>query len=191
MRRRRLPFTVLVVIAGVLGAGIAFLVAGPMLAGHTKELLFVIAGGVGLVAALSSLEVAMIGLVTISYVDGFLKGLIVSPITVFAKDIVLAAGLIRWFWLGLTRQRWEALRLPVILPARAHIERMLVTIVLLSLVTGIYAIVQYNIGFEHLYALSPGFSFYNRFTWGSGVRAVATFVAPGALLYWSGTLYTR
>jgi len=226
MRRRRLPFTVLVVIAGVLGAGIAFLVAGPMLAGHTKELLFVIAGGVGLVAALSSLEVAMIGLVTISYVDGFLKGLIVSPITVFAKDIVLAAGLIRWFWLGLTRQRWEALRLPVILPAflfiiycvaqmfntetasplvalaglrswivwipvlviaydymttRAHIERMLVTIVLLSLVTGIYAIVQYNIGFEHLYALSPGFSFYNRFTWGSGVRAVATFVAPGAL----------
>jgi len=226
MRRRRLPLVVLLVLAGVLGAGIAFLVAGPILAGRTKELLFVIGGGVGLIAALSSLEVAMIGLVAISYVDGFLKGLIVSTASVFAKDIVLAIGLIRWLWLGLTRQRWEALRLPVILPAflftlycaaqmfntetasplvalaglrswvvwipvliiaydymttQAHIERMLVTIVVLSLGTGIYAIVQYNIGFGHLYALSPGFGFYDRFGWGSGVRAVSTFVGPGAL----------
>ena len=226
MRRRRLPFMALLVIAGVVGAGIAFLVAGPVLAGRTKELLFVIGGGVGLIAALSSLEVAMIGLVVICYVDGFLKGLVVSAASVFAKDIVLAIGIIRWLWLGLTRQRWEALHLPVILPAilftlyctaqmfntetasplvalaglrswvvwipvliiaydymttRAHIERMLLTIVLLSLVTGIYAIVQYNLGFGHLYALGSGFDFYDRFTWGSGVRAVSTFVGPGAL----------
>jgi len=226
MKRRRLPLTVLLVIAGVVGAGIAFLVAGPVLAGRTKELLFVLGGGVGLIAALSSLEAAMIGLVAISYVDGFLKGLVVSTASVFAKDIVLAIGLIRWLWLGLTRRRWEALRLPVILPAflfimyctaqmfntetasplvalaglrswvvwipvliiaydymttQAHIERMLVTIVVLSLVTGIYAIVQYNLGFGHLYALGPGFDFYDRFTWGSGVRAVSTFVNPAAL----------
>ncbi len=226
MRRRRLPLAVLLVIAGVVGAGVAFLVAGPVLAGRTKELLFVIGGGVVLIAALSSLEVAMIGLMAISYVDGFLKGLVVSAASVFAKDIVLAIGLMRWLWLGLTRQRWEALRLPVILPAflftlyctaqmfntetasplvalaglrswvvwipvlliaydymttRAHIERMLVTIVVLSLVTGIYAIVQYNLGFEHLYALSSSFDFYDRFGWGSGVRAVSTFVGPGAL----------
>jgi len=226
MKRRRLPVTVLLVIAGVVGAGIAFLVAGPVLAGRTKELLFVIGGGVVLIAALSSLEVAMVGLMAISYVDGFLKGLVVSAASVFAKDIVLAIGLIRWLWLGLTRQQWEALRLPVILPAilftlycaaqmfntetasplvalaglrswvvwipvlliaydymttRAHIERMLVTIVVLSLVTGIYAIVQYNLGFGHLHALSPGFDFYDRFGWGSGVRAVSTFVNPAAL----------
>ncbi len=216
----------LLAIAGVVGAGIAFLSVGPVLAGRTKELLFVLGGGVGLIAALSSLEVAMIGLMTVSYVDGFLKGLVVSTASVFAKDIVLAAGLIRWLWLGLSGQRWEALRLPVILPAflftlyctaqmfntetasplvalaglrswvvwipvliiayeymttRAHIERMLVAIVILSLATGIYAIVQYNIGFDHLYALSPGFSFYTDFGWGSSVRAVSTFVNPGAL----------
>jgi len=226
MRRRKLPLAVLLMIAGVLGAGIAFLASGPLLAGRTRELLFVVGGGVGLIAVLSSLEVAMIGLIVISYVDGFLKGLVVSTATVFAKDIILAIALIRWLWLGLTRQRWEALHLPVMLPAflftlycaaemfntetasplvalaglrswviwiavlivayeyittRAHIERMLVTIVLLSLGTGIYAIIQWNLGFEHLYALGPGFDFYNRFGWGSGVRAVSTFVGPGAL----------
>jgi len=216
----------LLVIAGMVGSGVAFLVSGPLLAGHTKQLLFAIAGSIGLIAVLSSLEVATIGLISISYVDGFLKGLVVSTVTVFAKDIVLAIGLIRWLWLGLTRQRWEALRLPVILPAflfiiycvaqmfntetasplvalaglrswivwipvlivaydymttRAHIERMLIAVVILSLVTGIYAIVQYNIGFDHLYALSPRFDFYRDFQWGSGVRAVSTFVSPGAL----------
>ncbi len=226
MRRRRLPLTVLLMMAGVLGAGIAFLSAGPMLAGRTKELLLLLGGSVGLIVALSSLEVAMIELMAISYVDGFLKGLVVSTATVFAKDIVLAIALVRWLWLGLSRQRWDALHLPVILPAflfilycaaemfntetasmlvalaglrtwvvwiavlvvayeymttRAHIERMLVTIVLLSLGTGTYAIIQWNLGFEHLYALGPGFDFYNRFGWGSGVRAVSTFVGPGAL----------
>jgi len=226
MRRRRLPMIMLLVMAGGVGAGIAFLTAGPMIAGRTKEVLFVVGGGVGLIAALSSLEVAVIGLMVICYVDGFLKGLVVSTATVFAKDIVLAIALVRWLWLGLSRQRWEALRLPVILPAflfilycaaemfntetasmlvalaglrswviwiavlivsyeymttRAHIERMLFNIVILSLGTGIYAIVQYNIGFGHLYALGPGFDFYNRFGWGSGVRAVSTFVGPGAL----------
>jgi len=226
MRRRKLPLAGLLMIAGVVGAGIAFLTVGPILAGRTKELLFVIGGSVGLIAALSSLEVTMIGLVVICYVDGFLKGLIVSVASVFAKDIVLAIGVIRWLWLGLTRRQWEALRLPVILPAflftlyctaemfntetasplvalaglrswviwipvlivaydymttRAHIERMLVTIVAFSLGTGIYAIVQWNLGFEHLYALGPGFDFYDRFAWGSGVRAVSTFVNPAAL----------
>ncbi len=226
MRQRRMSVTLLLVIAGVMGAGIAFVATGPLLAGRTKELLYAIGAGVGLIAVLSSLEVAMIGLMAVSYVDGFLKGLVISAATVFTKDIVLAIGLIHWLWLGLTRQRWEALRLPVILPAflfilycvaqmfntetasplvalaglrswviwipvlivayeymttRAHIERMLVTIVILSLGTGIYAIVQYNIGFGHLTALSSGFEFYDRFGWGSGVRAVSTFVGPGAL----------
>jgi len=226
MRRRRLPPTMLLVIAGVVGAGIALLATGPVMAGRTKELLFILGGGVVIMAALSSLEVAMIGLMAIAYVDGFLKGLVVITATVFAKDIVLAVGLLRWLWLGLSRQRWEALRLPVILPAflftlycaaemfntetasplvalaglrswvvwipvliiayeymitRAHIERMLVAIVILSLGTGIYGIIQYNIGFGHLYALGPGFDFYDRFGWGSGVRAVSTFVGPGAL----------
>ncbi len=102
MRRRNVA-PLVIVLAAVIGAGIAFLATGPVLTGHARELLLAIGGLVFLLAALGSLEVAMIGLLAIAYVDGFLKGLIVSTITVF--------------WLGLTRQRWEALRLPVILPA--------------------------------------------------------------------------
>ncbi len=225
MRRRRLPPAASLVVAGVVGLAIAALAAGPTVHGQTmKVVLAVLAVGV-FVAALASLEVALLALIIVAFMDGFTKCLVISPATLLAKDIMLIIALVRWLWMGLAAQRWGALRLPVILPAflltlyciaqmfntetasplvalaglrswiiwigvvivayeyirtRAHIERVLVLIMVLALATGIYGIVQYNLGFGHLYRLSEGFDYYGDFTWGTGVRAVSTFVGPGA-----------
>ena len=55
-------------------------------------------------------------------------------------------------------------------------ERLVLYLVVLGLLTAVYGIVQYRIGFAHLAALGPGFDFYNRFAWGTGVRATSSFV---------------
>ena len=225
MRRRKLSGTLVLVVGGVLGLAIAALVAGPIVGGQGMTVaLVVLAVGV-IIAALFSMEVAILALIVIAFTDGFVKCLVVSPATLLAKDAMLMAGLICWVWLGLTTHRWQALRLPIILPAfvftlycvaqtfntetahylvamaglrswiiwigvlvvayeymttRAHIERMVLVIMVLALATGIYGITQYNVGFGHLYALSGGFGYFSGFSWGSGVRALSTFVQPGA-----------
>lgn len=89
---------------------------------------------------------------------------------------VAAAGLRSWIvWLPVVVLAYDALR------KRANLDRMLLLIIVLALFTGAYGILQYNIGFEHLYRLGQGFAFYNRYGWDQNtVRATSTFVAPGA-----------
>jgi len=53
-------------------------------------------------------------------------------------------------------------------------------VVLVGVATSIYGIVQHQIGFDHLYALSSGFDFYRKFGSGETVRAASTYVAPAS-----------
>jgi len=225
MRRRRLPGAMVLGIAGIVGIVIAVVATGPVLQGRALEIILGLVGVGVIIGALASLEVALLALIAVAFMDGFAKSLVVSPASLLAKDILLMAGLAHWMWMGLTEGKWSALRLPIILPAfvftlyciaemfntetgsylvalaglrswiiwlgvailgyeyiqsRAHIERIFFLIMVLALGTGIYGIYQYNVGFGHLYALSDGFSYFNRFSWGEGVRAVSTFVGPGS-----------
>ncbi len=79
---------------------------------------FLIALGVGaLLAACASLDLAVALLLIVSFLDGFLKGIDPSKLSVFAKDIALLIAFARWGWANLLRRHWPALRMPVTIPA--------------------------------------------------------------------------
>jgi hypothetical protein len=61
----------------------------------------------------------------------------------------------------------------------AKIWNLVIFVAALAAVTAVYGIVQFNIGFDHLQSLGPGFTFYNRFGGvGKHVRATSTLVSP-------------
>jgi len=225
MRRSRFSQPLVVAIAGTVAVAAAIGLSVLCTGGQFSRAGLIAVGLAVGIAAFCSLEVAVIALLIAAFTDGFAKGLAPGPVSVLAKDFLLMIGLLRWIWLGVTSQRWESLRLPVILPAflfivycaaemfntetasmlvalagfrswviwipllvvsyeyltsRQRIERLLVILMAIAFATGIYGIVQYNIGFSHLYNLGPGFAFYREFSWGGGVRALSTLVQPGA-----------
>ncbi|HEY3398604.1 MAG TPA: O-antigen ligase family protein [Armatimonadota bacterium] len=66
--------------------------------------------------------------------------------------------------------------------SRAQLQRLLVLVVGLGLLTGIYGIVQFRVGYGHLQGLGAGFAYYTTHFNVLGtdtVRAVSTFVSPG------------
>jgi hypothetical protein len=67
--------------------------------------------------------------------------------------------------------------------SRARVERLLLLVIGMAFVTGLYGMIQYRSGFSSLNSLGTGFAFYARHFGAPGetVRAVSTFVSPGAL----------
>ncbi len=225
MRRSKLSQAMVILVGGGLALGVALGLSLLCTQGQFVKAGLLVAGAAVTIAAFCSLEVALIALLAVCFFDGFAKSLVPGPVSVLAKDFLMIIGLLRWTWLGVTSQRWDALRVPLILPAflfivycaaemfntetlnflvalagfrawviwiavfvisyeylttRQQVERLLIAIMLIALASGIYGIVQYNIGFGHLHRLSPDFGFYTRFRWGEGVRATSTLVNPGA-----------
>ncbi len=224
MRRSKISQTAVVIMAGALGLTIALGLSMLCTQGRFAHAGLLVAGGAVAIGAICSLEVATIALLAVCFTDGLAKGLAPGPVSLLAKDLLLLIGLLRWVWVGLNSERWESLRLPLVLPAflfiiycavemfntetasmlvalagfrswviwipvfvlsyeylttRQRLERLLVAVMVIALATGVYGIVQYNIGFGHLHALSPGFSYHERFEWEKGVRATSTLVHPG------------
>ncbi len=221
MRRSRFSQPLVIAIAGAIAVAAAMGLSVLCTGGQFSRAGLIAVGLAIGIAAFCSLEVAVIALLIAAFTDGFAKGLAPGPVSVLAKDFLLMIGLLRWIWLGVTSQRWESLRLPLILPAflftvycaaemfntetasmlvalagfrswviwipllvvsyeylttRQRVERLLVILMSIAFATGVYGIIQYNIGFDHLYRLSSGFGFYREY----GVRAMSTFVQPGA-----------
>jgi hypothetical protein len=56
---------------------------------------------------------------------------------------------------------------------------MVMFIAIISAVTGIYTVIQHQIGFQHLYAASPNFGYYKNFQRGATIRAPGSYVHPG------------
>ncbi len=180
------------------------------------------------IASAASLEIGVSLLLVLAFLDGFIKGLDPSKLSVFVKDFFLLIALGRWGWENLLRRNWPALRMPVTVPAalfvvytlmqmfntatadwrvalaglrtwivwipvayvvydvarsRLHVQRLMLLVIITAFVTGLYGMIQYRIGFQHLLALGPGFEFYARRFGAPGetVRATSTFVSPGAL----------
>lgn len=66
------------------------------------------------------------------------------------------------------------------LETRRQANRLLTAALVMSVVTSVYGVIQHRIGFGHLFALSPGFSFYSKFGEGETLRAASSYVGPGA-----------
>lgn len=224
MRRSKFSQAMVIAIAGAMALAAAVALSVLCTQGRIMYAGLIVAAAAVAIAAFCSLEVAVISLLVVCFTDGLAKGISPGPLSLLAKDFLLIIGLLRWVWVGLNSERWESVRLPLVLPAflfiiycvaemfntetanflvalagfrswviwiplfvvsyeylttRRHIERLLTAIMVLALATGIYGIVQYDIGFGHLYRLSSGFDFYRRFSWGTGVRATSTLVHPG------------
>lgn len=62
---------------------------------------------------------------------------------------------------------------------RRQFERFLMFIAVISGVTGVYIIVQNQIGYDHLLAINDSFGFYVRFGQGALLRAPGSYVHPG------------
>lgn len=219
--------SVFVGVALIVGLGTAYVLAGMIGHGEQTKAFLIAAGLASVVASLASLDVAVACLITLGFLDGFIKGMDPSKLSVFIKDVFLLIAFTRWIWLGLSRRRWPALRMPFTVPAllfvvyctaemfntttadfrvalagfrtwvvwipvayvahemartRKNVQGLMVLIIVMGLLTGIYGIIQYRIGFGHLINLSPGFAFYARRFGAPGetVRATSTFVSPGA-----------
>lgn len=70
------------------------------------------------------------------------------------------AGFRAWvIWIVIFFLTYDYLR------TRRQVERLVVFITVLLIPISIYAIVQYDIGYEHLYRLGPGFEEYERFSY--------------------------
>ena len=224
MRRSKVSQALIIALVGGLGLAVALGLSLLCTQGKFLYAGMLVAGAAVVIGAICSLEVAMLALLMVCFTDGLAKGIAPGTVALLAKDALLLIGLLRWIWVGLTSPRWEAVRLPVILPAflfilycgvqmfntetadllvalagfrswviwigvyvigyeylttRQHIERLLIVIMVLGLATGVYGIVQYNIGYGHLYALSPQFGSHERFTQGNVMRAASTLVHPG------------
>lgn len=84
------------------------------------------------------------------------------------------AGLRSWIiWIPVFFIAYDTIR------TRRQFERLMMFVAFISAGTGIYIIVQHQIGFAHLYAVSPHFGFYTRFEHGVALRAPGTYVHPG------------
>lgn len=84
------------------------------------------------------------------------------------------AGLRSWvIWIPVFFITYDSIR------TRRQFERFIMFIAVISAATGVYIIVQNTIGFEHLYNLSPNFSYYEHFGRTPPVRALGTYVHPG------------
>jgi len=109
-------------------------------------------------------------------------GYVVSEIANPNAASILAslAGIRGWLmWIPLFFVAYDALR------SRAAVERLWVFAIGLSLVVAAYGIVQYFIGFEHLYHLSRQFESYTGMAYVTGegqrvLRVFSTTVHPGA-----------
>jgi putative inorganic carbon (HCO3(-)) transporter len=91
---------------------------------------------------------------------------------------VALAGLRTWIvWIPVAYVVYEVAR------NRANVRRIMLIVIVMGFLTGLYAMIQYRVGFEHLNVLGPGFDFYARRFGAPGqtVRATSTFVSPGAL----------
>ncbi|MCE5215711.1 hypothetical protein LLH03_01660 [bacterium] len=84
------------------------------------------------------------------------------------------AGLRSWvIWIPIYFITYDTIR------TRRQFERMLLFIAVISAGTGVYGVIQHQIGFDHLSAVSPNFGFYDHFRRGSLIRAPGTYVHPG------------
>jgi hypothetical protein len=95
--------------------------------------------------------------------------------TTTLSSVVALAGLRSWIvWIPVAFLAYYTIR------HQWHVQWLLIVLLTLSVSTSIYGIVQYHIGFDHLFQLGSGFAFYNRFGWDEQtVRATSTFVSPG------------
>ncbi len=94
--------------------------------------------------------------------------------TTTASLTVALAGFRAWIlWIPFFFIAYDTFRRP------HQVRRFIMVIALLTLLTSLYGVVQYRIGFEHLTKLGPGFDFYHRFAGGEHVRATSTLVNPG------------
>jgi hypothetical protein len=91
------------------------------------------------------------------------------------------AGVRAWLmWIPLFFVAYDTLR------SRAAVERLWVVAIAVSIIVAVYGIVQYVIGFEHLYRLSDGFRKYAALGYYAGdntrvTRVFSTMVHPGTL----------
>lgn len=84
------------------------------------------------------------------------------------------AGLRSWIiWIPVFFIAYDTIR------TRRQFERLMMFVAFISAGTGVYIIVQHQIGFSHLYAISPTFGFYTKFEHGVALRAPGTYVHPG------------
>ncbi len=109
-------------------------------------------------------------------------GYVISEVANPNAPSILAslAGTRAWLmWIPVFFVAYDCLR------TRVEIERLWVYAMALSLIVAIYGIVQYFIGFEHLYRLSPQFEYYAKMGYMTGegrrvLRVFSTTVHPGA-----------
>jgi len=120
--------------------------------------------------------------------------------------LLTLAGFRAWvIWIPLFALTYDYLQ------HRRQVDRLVLFIIFLLIPIGIYTVVQYNIGYEHLTRLGPGFSHYKRFSytteeWTSEMRPAATMVQPhnlaaamscaillatGAIVYLSGRKFSQ
>lgn len=182
------------------------------------------AAALGLFGALVSAEVALYVTILVACLDGLIKGLAPSMLTMALKDVFIGLALLRWMWDGLNGVPRRSLGHPVALPAflfivycaaqmfnsesaswllalaglrswtiwipaffiaydvchnRKAFERMIMFIAVISAATGVYVVIQHQIGFQHLYNISSNFGYYKNFQQGTAVRAPGTYVHPG------------
>ncbi len=94
------------------------------------------------------------------------------------NQIMALAALRSWLiWIPLFVLTHDYLR------TRKQVERLALFILVVLIPIGVYAIVQYNVGYEHLYRLGPGFRHYARFgymtkEYQSEMRPASTMVQP-------------
>jgi hypothetical protein len=179
--------------------------------------------------ALARMEWAILGLVVMANVDGFLKPFFAERFSLFFKDYFILLATVRWAWGLLLGEERPSLRSLVAVPAvlltgyvfaelanpnapsllaslagvrawlvwipvffvaydymrsRAEIERLWIAATALSGLVAVYGIIQYFIGYEHLYALSDRFRYYGKMGYfaeelGVVTRVAATMVHPG------------
>lgn len=199
-------------------------------ASQSWVLVLVLCFGVAIsLLALARMEWAILGLVVMANVDGFLKPFFAERFSLFLKDYFVLLALVRWAWGLLSGEERPSLRTLVAAPAalligyvfaevanpnahsvlaslagvrtwvvwipvffvaydymrsRAEIERLWIVATAISGIVAVYGIVQYFIGFNHLYALSEGFRSYERLGYiadevGRVTRVPSTMVHPG------------
>jgi hypothetical protein len=98
-----------------------FLLAAMIGYGQATKAFLVTIGIGAVIASLASLEIGVSMLLVVSFLDGFIKGLDPSKLSVFVKDLFLLVALARWGWECLLRRHWPALRMPVTVPAALFI----------------------------------------------------------------------
>jgi len=88
--------------------------------------------------------------------------------------VLALAGLRSWIvWIPVFFITYDTIR------TRHQFERLVLFVAVISASTGLYIIAQHQIGFGHLYRLSPHFTFYTNFSQGAAIRAPGTYVHPG------------